>query len=273
MRAFPTWLPVLALLALAAGSPPAREVELTYLANEGFLIRSGETKVLIDAFVTEPYSMYAAVPEATFAAMVDGEPPFDGVDLVLASHVHDDHFQARAADAYLGARDAVPFLSSPQVVGKVAVRDEDRIVALLPPDEKTREAERGDVKVEFLRLPHAGGARAREVQNLGHLIDVGGVRVLHVGDADLDSGPLAGYGLASRGIDVALIPYWWLGSAEMLAQVRERLGDARLVAMHVPPGEVKDVAARLAALDADILCFEESGDVRELSFEAAGSAR
>lgn len=272
MRA-PSWLPFLALLALAAASSPAREVQLTYLANEGFLIRSGETKVLIDAFVTEPYSMYAAVPEATFGAMVDGRPPFDGVDLVLASHVHGDHFQPAAADAYLAARDTVPFLSSPQVVGKVSVHDKERIQALLPPDEKTREAERDGVKVEFLRLPHAGGARRREVQNLGHVIEIGGVRVLHVGDADLDTPELAAYGLAKRGIDVALIPYWWLGSAEMLAQVRERLGDARLVAMHVPPGDVEHVSARLAAIDPEILCFQRSGDERNLLFEPTESAR
>jgi L-ascorbate metabolism protein UlaG (beta-lactamase superfamily) len=260
--------PFLVLLTLAAGSQEPREVELTYLANEGFLIRSGTTKVLIDAFVSEPYSMYAAVPEETFAAMVDGQPPFDGVDLALASHVHADHFQLEAAAAYLGARTEVAFLSSPQVVGRLEIQDAERIAALLPPDRKTREAQRGGVEVEFLRLPHDGGERVRTVQNLGHLIEIGGVRLLHVGDAGMSSDDLESYGLAARGIDVALVPYWWLSDSEALAEVKKRVGDGRIVAMHVPPAEVKAEATRLAALDPEILCFEASGEARTLTFEA-----
>ena len=41
--------------------PEQDEVEITFLANEGFLIRSGRFKVLIDAFIGDPYSGYGAL--------------------------------------------------------------------------------------------------------------------------------------------------------------------------------------------------------------------
>jgi hypothetical protein len=76
-------LPFLALLGLAAWQEPAREaveLELVYLANEGFLVRAGGRGILIDAFVTEPYGGYAAVPDELFADMLGSKLPFEDVE-------------------------------------------------------------------------------------------------------------------------------------------------------------------------------------------------
>jgi L-ascorbate metabolism protein UlaG (beta-lactamase superfamily) len=245
-------------------------LELVYLANEGFLLRSGEHSLVIDAFVTEPYGNYAAVPSELFAALVDREPPFADLDLVLTSHVHPDHFQAEAAASFFAANPATPFLSSPQVVdelrkGRADSSAGEGFQALLPGEGERRSAPAGGIQVELLRLPHTGGARTAGVQNLGHLIDLGGVRVLHVGDADVEAQALATYELAKGAIDVALVPYWWLGDAQDLARVRERTGARHLVAVHVPPSEVAAEKAHLAMLDPSIVLFERAGEARTLT--------
>ena len=264
-------LPLLAVLALVAwqeAAAPRAELELVYLANEGFLARAGEHTLVIDAFGTEPYGGYAAVPSELYARLVAREAPFVDVDLVLASHVHADHFQPAAAAEFLEAHPELPFVTSPQVLAALAkaagAAPGPGCRALLPrPDEVVAETA-GGIRVELLRLPHTGGARTAEVENLGHLVELGGVRLLHVGDADVEREELAEYELAARAIDVALVPYWWLGDAADLAKVRARIGAKHLVAVHVPPAEVAREKARLAALDPAILLFEQAGDTRRL---------
>ena len=266
--------PFLALLVLAAAwparPPPGVELELVYLANEGFLLSAGEHRLLIDAFVYEPYYGYAAVPAELRAAMRAGTPPFERVELALASHFHLDHFQASAAAEFLRAHPETRFLSAPQVVDALrAELAEDaaagRVEALLP--EPGGEAERGAeaARIELVRLPHSGGARTASVQNLGHVLEIGGARILHVGDADALDPAVERYDLDERGLDVAFVPYWWLGDAGGVARARELTGARHLVAVHVPPAEIAEVKAHLAALDPAILLFEHAGESRKLA--------
>jgi L-ascorbate metabolism protein UlaG (beta-lactamase superfamily) len=263
---------LLGLLGLSQATPsaPPLELELRYLANEGFYLRCGEHGVLIDAFVTEPYGPYAALPKELFEDLVARKAPFEDVDLALTSHVHRDHFQAEAAAAYLEKNPSIPFLSSPQVLAELETRSpggEEGREALLPENNGRRAATLGGIRLELLRLPHSGGARTASVENLGHVIELGGARVLHVGDADAEVAELAAYALAESKIDVALVPYWWLGDARGLELARKVTGAKHLVAVHVPPKEVAEVKAHLAQLDPQLLVFQTAGEARKLTLE------
>jgi len=249
---------------------PARTLELEYLANEGFLLRGQERRVLVDAFLTEPYGEYAAVPAELFARLCKGEGDYGPVALAVTSHVHSDHFQAGAARAYLDARSETRFLAAPQVLEKLRAElapefPAARLLARWP--EGDARLVEGELGVELLRLPHAGGARTAAVENLGLVLEVDGVRVLHVGDAERDDAALTRLDPAELALDVALVPYWWLDGAEGLARVRARTGAREIVAMHVPPGEVAAVKARLARLDARLILFERPGERRTLRFD------
>lgn len=277
MRLLPAsaFVALLTAAALGLGAPEPVELELLYLANEGFLLRSGETSVLIDAFVAEPYGPYAAVPEELRRKILAGEGPFADVDLALTSHRHRDHFQAEVAAEFVRARPAVPFLSSPQVVDDLRASLDDpelsgRLDARVPGAGESVRLEANGVTVELLRLPHSGGARTADVQNLGHLLTVGGARILHVGDAELGEEALERYALGTRAIDLALVPYWWLVDAESLARVHARTGAKHLVAMHVPPEEVAEVRARLARLDPALGLLEKPGASRTWKLERPG---
>lgn len=275
----PLGFPFVALLGLAAWQTPPRaavELELVYLANEGFLVRAGEHSLLIDAFVTEPLGEYAAVPAELFADMLAARAPFEDVDLALASHAHPDHFQAGPAAEFLRARPGTDFLSSPQVADELLERlgehaAAERVEALLPEPRARLSVSRPSLGVELLRLPHSGGAQTAEVQNLGHLIECGGARLLHVGDADGQTEELAAYALAKRppeaALDVALVPYWWFSDAASVTRARELTGARLLVAIHVPPREVAAVQAHLATLDPAVLVFARPGESRKLELE------
>lgn len=226
-------------------APKRTGPEITYLANEGFLLTCGATRVVIDAFVIEPYSEYAAVPAETWKRMLERQAPFETVALALVSHVHRDHVQPEPAVRFLTAHPETRLITSPEVVAALrAVEGFDavaeRVESALPePGETvTREVALGDtgqIRVDFLRLLHAN-ERNREIENLGHLIYLCGETVLHVGDAMPQTRSFAPYRLGEGEIDVALLPFWFYLSEEGRELVTS-LGAGSEAACHVPHGE------------------------------------
>ena len=88
-------------------------LEVTYIANEGFMIAMGSTKVLIDAL---PNSKYYVNPSDTMVARVmDDIPPFDKVDIVLVTHDHPDHFNAEMMSRFLLKHPAAQCIASSEI--------------------------------------------------------------------------------------------------------------------------------------------------------------
>ena len=244
--------------------PDAGEVELVYLANEGFLVRSSERAFVIDAFLETPLGQYAALPPALHAKLASAEAPFVNVDLALVSHVHPDHFQAASARAFLAASHETELATSPQVIasleevlddGEPSEAIRERLHSFLPEAGETLAFEHRDIEVAFLRLPHSGNRPA--IQNLGHLIQFEGRTILHVGDAEGDAALYEPYGLGEVEIDVALLPYWYWSSPAGRRLVRDQLSAETLVAVHVPPREVPGLVDGLAEAEADVHVFRE----------------
>src|SRR5262245_21953512 len=92
---------VLALVAILANGcrtradssqPPAAKATAHYLANEGVLIVSGETRIVFDPLFRNDFGTYRLLPKELERALFAGEPPFTGLDAVFISHYHEDHF-------------------------------------------------------------------------------------------------------------------------------------------------------------------------------------
>ena len=87
--------------------PPVRdaapEVRVTYVGNAGFLIAVGDKKILIDALFSGFPGGYT-LPEEIRDKMALGRPPFDGIDLALATHSHGDHFESGLVRRFLVAQ-------------------------------------------------------------------------------------------------------------------------------------------------------------------------
>ncbi len=269
-----------ALLLLTAGMPaeagsaPADierggALEVTYLANEGFLLRRGDRAVLIDAFVRRPHGNYAALPGGVYRSMIAGEPPFASIDLALVSHVHADHFQAAPAVAFLKNHPETILASSPQVMEALleqpgaAAAFGGRLVEIVPDADGRTSLEREGIRIDFLGLRHAR-KRNRTIQNLGHVIDLGGRTILHVGDADMDPAIFQAHGLPPAGLDVSLVPYWFFLLGEGRSIARDHLRGAVNVAVHVPPGNLDEVAAFLSERFPDVALPRASLDTRRI---------
>lgn len=232
---------VLAALAAPASEPtPAPETDdgaaLTYVANGGYLVADGDTKVLVDALFREGIAPYVA-PAVDTRALAEGAlGPFAGVDVVLVSHYHADHYDPEAVLAHLRSNPDAVFVSTRQAVDAMRGMDgygeaRDRIHAVAPAEGEAERIEHGGVTVDVLNLHHG---RDRPIQNNGYVFTVGSSTYLHMGDTEATASDLAAYDLPSRGIDVALVPYWFLESAAGRTAIRDAIDPGRIVATHVP---------------------------------------
>lgn len=249
------WAVGLSLAAVAGASaqpaPPAAAagVTVTFLANEGLLLSTPQHGVLVDACVREPYLEYGAVNDQVWSALLRGAAPFERVDVVLVSHAHRDHFQVEAARELLLARPEVHFVVHEEVAAQLAAQWRDwsrvaaRVVAVAPTDGAPVVWSREGVTVTLHRLPH-GPARTNP-ENLAHVVEIGGRRVLHVGDAEATAAQVRATGIDT--IDVALLPFWyWLGG--QWATAREQFaGRLATLAVHVPPGQEDRALAEVVA--------------------------
>jgi SNF2 family DNA or RNA helicase len=96
--------------------PKVLGVDVTFLANAGFLLQSGRYSVLIDAFLREPTDIYAALPDDIYKQLVNAQPPFDKLMIVMVSHRHPDHVQMRGLEKYLGKNNQAQLMTSPEVL-------------------------------------------------------------------------------------------------------------------------------------------------------------
>ena len=250
------------LVSLACSQPKKAEVvrenetkeipELTirYIANEGVLIRAADRQILIDSLHREYKPAYAFPPADLLNLLETARKPYDKIDLLLVSHVHLDHFHPESIALYLKNNPRAFFASSGQAVGEIekAFADYEKIKAQIQPVahewKKSFDYQRNGIKVRFLGLRHAN-AQFASIQNFGHLIEIGGKKLLHIGDADMTAENFAAFELARENIDVAFIPYWFLTSENGRKLVSEQFNPKRIIAVHISPDEAEKVAEQL----------------------------
>ena len=240
---------------------------ITFLANEGVLLSSGDKQVLIDALFQKYETGYALPADSTRAALEQARPPFDSVELVLVTHRHGDHFHPAPVIAHLLANPGATLLTSAQVIDSLRgrlrshPRLEQRILArTTSPGTKQRMVVNG-ITVELLGLPH-GGRQRRVVEHLGYIVDLGGRRILHVGDTDVSEESFAPFRLDTARIDVALLPLWMVTSTEGQRVIERFIRPRQVVAFHVGDEDMESASRSVRRVMPQAITFTRSLDRR-----------
>ncbi|MFQ5349746.1 MAG: MBL fold metallo-hydrolase [Thermoanaerobaculia bacterium] len=227
-------------LGLLAGPPASPTVagepglRVTYLANEGFLLEAGETKVLVDALFGDGLREYPAVPAAVRGDLEAARGRFADIDLILVSHSHADHFDRAAVARHLRANPEAAFLSTTEVVselrrelGKLA--DSREIVAAYPDRDESVVHSLQGVDVRVLNLHHG----RLPIENLGLIVTLGGFDLLHVGDTSAGAPDLRPYARLLETVDIWVLPDWLMGEPEWEAARARVAGPTWLINMHL----------------------------------------
>jgi len=242
--------------ATPASPPPAGEaaspLTLTYVANMGVLLTSGATKVLIDALFDKPNPDYRAPAPETLDRIMTGAAPFDGVDLVLVTHGHPDHFDPDLALRYLEARPE-PLLAAPADAVEAmrrAAADWAKIgPRVVPIDLKVGGKWTQDLKglaVTACRTLHSGDLDAP--MNLMYIVEMEGRRVWHEGDTTGKPEVFRSFGLDRTPIDLAVVHFWLPLEPNAAQFLQEDLRAAHIALAHLPIRLEGDAPAKVEML-------------------------
>jgi L-ascorbate metabolism protein UlaG (beta-lactamase superfamily) len=234
-------------------SAPQPGVTVTLLANEGVFLSASSQQVIIDGLFRYYGRGYALPADSTTAALEAARAPYDSVDLVLVTHRHGDHFHPTSMVSHLAANPRATLVTSQQVIDsmKHALATTPQVVAQLrprtmPKGQRTRMVV-GGVPLEVLGIPH-GGDRHRAVEHLAFIVEVGGRRVLHVGDTDFSEASFAPFRLDTARIDVALLPSWMVTSEDGRAVIERWIKPRHVVAFHLSEGDEREARAVRSAI-------------------------
>jgi L-ascorbate metabolism protein UlaG (beta-lactamase superfamily) len=252
----------IAEIAAANPAPPQTGVDITCIANEGVLLASGDKQALIDGLHrnNRTFSHYAFLPSAEREKIETAKAPFDKIDLLFFSHRHYDHFHAEAAGLHLQHNPNTLLVSSQQVVSDVEQQFKNyaaiksRVISATPPLKERTAMKVAGIEFELLGVGHGSGP-SREIQNLGHVIKLGGKKLLHVGDAEFETEIFAKFKLNEEGIDIAILPFWLLIGKDGPAIVREHIKPKHIIAVHVETLKAAKITSQVKEAFPDAAVF------------------
>jgi L-ascorbate metabolism protein UlaG (beta-lactamase superfamily) len=253
----------LLLLSLSAGLQA--DITLTKLANAGVVVTSGDTRIMIDGMVVEPYSVYGSLPPEAIPAFTGALADFAGIDLAFVSHRHHEHNQPEFACDFMQASSRTELYTSEQVIGLMREKcrsfmtTSPRVHEIDPQYGAPVVIESAGARVTVFPLSH-GTRKDALIQNFGHLVEMGEMTVLHIGDAAMIPEEFERAGLAQKKIDVALIPFLYFQPGPGTAVI-DRYLDARFkIATHIPPGELDEVKTYMAESYPKVIIMEKPLD-------------
>jgi L-ascorbate metabolism protein UlaG (beta-lactamase superfamily) len=239
-----------------------KSLDVTYIANEGFLLQSDHHKVLIDALFDESYGAFQVPDKAVLQNIQQSVAPFDSIDALFLTHYHKDHCNPVLINQYLSKHPAVPLVTSkPSLVfidgdcfGFVTKQAQFR--EMTPAANQSVSKSVAGMAVTAYGLKHLTYLRngidlEQYMFNVSFLIDMDGVKVFHSGDIMPDA--FSRYLALHKGwklhTDVAFLYYKILeADSKELKRVLDVLHPRYIVPMHIPPTEIAQWQAKLPEL-------------------------
>ncbi len=269
---------ILGLSSAFSADEPRPPLDVTYVANEGFLIRAAGKTVLVDSLFDTGFDTYLAPSQALLEQATGARGPFADVDLLLITHPHGDHFNPRLVAEYLRTNSRCRLIAQTRTVDELRKEEgftqiQDRIHEVkLDPGSREQVTVNG-IAVDVFCLSHMpyyeDGRNVHEgTTNLGFLVDLGGTRLLHLGDATLEhsAARLTAFPFEDKPVDLLFLEYFDRSQAtqELIAR---RLKPSRIIAMHVPPAELEEESKKMRAVYPHAIVFRQSLEQRSLPIE------
>ena len=101
----------------------------------------------------------------------------------------------------------------------------------------------------------------KNMQNLGHVLEINGKKILHVGDAEFSKSEFSKVKITRENIDIAILPYWYLIGKNVKEKLTKWINPKHIIASHVPPEEGDELKNKILKLFPDAVVFTESKEV------------
>ncbi|MDP4210194.1 MAG: MBL fold metallo-hydrolase [Bacteroidota bacterium] len=239
-----------------------KSLQITYIANEGFLLKSQTKKVLIDALFNEGYGAFAVPSPETLNNIRDARPPFDSINLYMLSHYHKDHCSSELVYSYLKRNRNIPFVTSKPSLVFINGNCFDFILLkkqfyeLTPELNASASKNVNNIPVKAFGLKHLSYYRdsidmEENMFNTSYLFQMDGINIFHSGDIKINAFKdyIDRNGKWSDPVDVAFLYYGLFDSGTAdLAYIIKTINPRYIVFMHVLPKNTEAIAEKVKTL-------------------------
>ncbi len=248
---------ILLLLLCAVPVKPQTQreaIEITYIANEGFLIKSGSNKIMFDALFGGIEGDWCDQPsDSLLQKMIKGVAPFNDINIVFVSHYHADHFSPRLMAEFLESNKSAILVCPSQVNDALSKVDNytgisERVKYFKPDSFFDSELSCPGIKIRVVRIDHGKYYekdaktgeivnRHQNVENFAYLVNMNGFNILHTGDGSpSNKEQFIKYEISKSSFDLALLDRTFLNT-DGYDILEKYLNTKNLVYMHLGPGE------------------------------------
>ena len=214
------------------------KASVTYITNSGVCIEYKDKKILIDAVHTETALPYLSVDNAVLEKMLLNKEPYNNIDLMLFTHHHIDHFDAKSCNEILKRNKHAQLVGTQNVLSQIKAADNynDVLISQLwgmqIPMGTSMQICLKDIPCEISCVTHDGAENAG-VLNYTYMFEVRRKVFLHVGDAQVSVKNFEPTPIFNRKIDVLMVPFTFIGLTEG-RKVISKINPQKLLVMHLP---------------------------------------
>ncbi len=213
------------------------DIYLIHVGVSGFLIISGDKKILIDSlFIGTEYTTAAGqfkfyVPNEVQEKIEKGISPFNDIDIAIITHVHPDHYDSGTAESFLENNPKTILVANSAVQLIESHPDwEDRIILIDLDYGESEQLTVAGVDLEAFHMPH-------NLPDLGFIITLGETKLFHPGDLDVEligTEYIQELGIPEKDIDIAFAPIYSIHESRNHREIFGSFDADYLILMHYP---------------------------------------
>lgn len=263
------------LLAYTIFSPCSgqKQVDVTYIANSGFLIESNGKQVLIDALFKNGWDSYLTPSDSIVSDIINQRAPFNKSTLMLVTHNHGDHFNSAMVVAYLTGNSENKLIAPPKVTSEILKHPdykkiENQIVQLDKINPEKNDTTIQGIRVRSFFIQHDSRP---QIENVGFLIDMDNLVLFHSGDnTGAEIAEFEKLQLQTKNIDLGLLNFYgFWNTTEEREFTEKQICPKEIVLTHIPPAEIEIVKDSVDLITGftDITVFERSMEKRSFIFK------
>ncbi len=226
------------------------QVSITLVSDQGVVIRSGETAVLLDG-----------CDRSIYQGLLNGKPPFSAIQLVLVSHPHADHFSPTITRDFLQKHPEAHLLSSAEIINKIKKGSEES-----PQIKKQlKELKTGagmipslgysGIKVEVIESSHAVSPLFPE-SVMGYIFSVGNKKIFYLGESEMTPDVWQNRNLKSSHIDTVILPYWIYKEATTQQVLDDYIAPKTIVVTLEKDNKSDDQFAKLSSINRGVIFMD-----------------
>jgi len=206
------------------------QVKLTYTGNMGVLVEGQHKSVLIDG-LHEYYGPAYLPPSTTLISdLCTQGGQYEIPDVLLFTHEHKDHFSPK-----LAAKVNSTIVGPKQVLAKLTNTDVTKMKQVKYQSNLFQSFKFSELEIEAVRMDHTYKQKHASIQNIGYMINIDNLIILHVGDSDWYQPMFEALDLKSKQIDVAIIPIWFVMHERSEHFLEHYLDAKTLIITHIDP--------------------------------------